>query len=157
MITHRPIIQKARRQGTRPLRLLVSTWFQVLFHSPSGVLFTFPSRYWCAIGHRLILSLRRWSSRIPARFLVSRGTWEHHQEIHRFHLRGCHPLWPDFPDCSINNGFCNSLKDRRISQMSPTTPNVQRSTALTYVWFGLFPVRSPLLRKSFLLFFPGGT
>ena len=27
------------------LRLLVSTRFQVLFHSPSGVLFTFPSRY----------------------------------------------------------------------------------------------------------------
>src|SRR5699024_7176765 len=33
------------------LRLLVSTPFQVLFHSPSGVLFTFPSRYWFTIGH----------------------------------------------------------------------------------------------------------
>ena len=27
------------------LRVLVSIWFQVLFHPPSGVLFTFPSRY----------------------------------------------------------------------------------------------------------------
>ena len=27
------------------LRLLVSTGFQFLFHSPPGVLFTFPSRY----------------------------------------------------------------------------------------------------------------
>src|SRR6186997_282083 len=28
------------------LRRIVSTRFQVLFHSPPGVLFTFPSRYW---------------------------------------------------------------------------------------------------------------
>ena len=35
------------------LRLLVSTRFQVLFHSPSGVLFTFPSRYYA-------LSVARW-------------------------------------------------------------------------------------------------
>ncbi|MFT5086819.1 MAG: hypothetical protein ACI8PG_001169 [Planctomycetota bacterium] len=28
-------MQKARRQGTSPLRLLVSVRFQVLFHSPS--------------------------------------------------------------------------------------------------------------------------
>ena len=33
------------------LSLLVSTRFQVLFHSPPGVLFTFPSRYWFTIGH----------------------------------------------------------------------------------------------------------
>lgn len=33
------------------LELLVGTRFQVLFHSPSGVLFTFPSRYWFTIGH----------------------------------------------------------------------------------------------------------
>ena len=31
--------------STRLLRPLVGTRFQVLFHSPSGVLFTFPSRY----------------------------------------------------------------------------------------------------------------
>ena len=31
--------------------------FQVLFHSPLGVLFTFPSRYWFAIGHRRVFSL----------------------------------------------------------------------------------------------------
>ena len=31
------------------LRLLVSTRFQVLFHSPPGVLFTFPSRY-CSLS-----------------------------------------------------------------------------------------------------------
>src|ERR671922_62049 len=36
-------MQKARRHGAKPLRPLVGTRFQVLFHSPSGVLFTFPS------------------------------------------------------------------------------------------------------------------
>src|SRR5438270_628875 len=35
-------MQKARRDGTKPLRPLVSTRFQVLFHSPSGALFSFP-------------------------------------------------------------------------------------------------------------------
>ena len=46
------------------LRLLVGTRFQVLFHSPPGVLFTFPSRYWCAIGHRVVLRLGWWSTQI---------------------------------------------------------------------------------------------
>ena len=33
------------------LPLFVSTRFQVLFHSPPGVLFTFPSQYYFTIGH----------------------------------------------------------------------------------------------------------
>jgi hypothetical protein len=50
IVTRRFILQKARRHHSWWLRLLVSTRFQVLFHSPSGVLFTFPSRYWFTIG-----------------------------------------------------------------------------------------------------------
>src|SRR5690606_20087265 len=49
--TRRFILLKARRHATTALRLLVGTRFQVLFHSPPGVLFTFPSRYWFTIGH----------------------------------------------------------------------------------------------------------
>ena len=56
------------------LPLLVSTRFQVLFHSPPGVLFTFPSRYYFSIGHQGIFRLGRWSSRLPTGFLVSRRT-----------------------------------------------------------------------------------
>src|ERR671936_412357 len=63
-------MQKARRDSTRLLRPLVSTRFQVLFHSPSGVLFTFPSRYWFTIGRQGVLSLTGWSPRIPTRFPV---------------------------------------------------------------------------------------
>ena len=44
------------------------------FHSPPGVLFTFPSRYWFTIGRQVVFSLTKWSSRIPTGFLVSRGT-----------------------------------------------------------------------------------
>src|SRR3954451_18207289 len=39
------------------LRLLVNDGFQVLFHSPPGVLFTFPSRYWFTIGGQEYLAL----------------------------------------------------------------------------------------------------
>ena len=55
--TRRLILQKARRHTARVLRLLVGARFQALFHSPLGVLFTFPSRYWFAIGHRRVFSL----------------------------------------------------------------------------------------------------
>ena len=41
------------------------------------MLFTFPSRYWFAIGQRVVFRLGRWSSRIPTRFHVSRGTRGH--------------------------------------------------------------------------------
>ena len=47
------------------------------FHSPLGVLFTFPSRYSFTIGQSVVLSLGRWSSQIPPGFLVSEGTQGH--------------------------------------------------------------------------------
>src|SRR3954453_18208985 len=61
-------MQKARRHSTRLLRPLVGTRFQVLFHSPSGVLFTFPSRYLSAIGHLGVLSLGGWSPQVRTAF-----------------------------------------------------------------------------------------
>src|SRR6476660_3899873 len=42
----------------------------------TGVLFTFPSRYWFTIGHQGVFSLTRWSSWILAGFHVSRDTQE---------------------------------------------------------------------------------
>ena len=58
------------------LPLLVGIRFQVLFHSPLGVLFTFPSRYWFTIGHQQVFSLGGWSPQIPTGFHVSRSTRE---------------------------------------------------------------------------------
>ena len=42
---------KSTRSLINELSVLVGTRFQVLFHSPPGVLFTFPSRYCFSIGH----------------------------------------------------------------------------------------------------------
>ena len=44
------------------------------FHSPPGVLFTFPSRYFSSIGHWVVFRLGGWSPLLPTGFLVSRGT-----------------------------------------------------------------------------------
>ena len=44
-ITRRTVLQKVRGCTRRVLPQLVDTGFQVLFHSPPGVLFTFPSQY----------------------------------------------------------------------------------------------------------------
>ena len=69
------ILQKARRHTPGGvLRLLVGTRFQVLFHSPPGVLFTFPSRYLSTIGHRRVFRVGGWTPQLPTGFHVSGGT-----------------------------------------------------------------------------------
>ena len=45
-ITRRTVLQKVRDHPRMGLSQLAGTGFQVLFHSPPGVLFTFPSRYY---------------------------------------------------------------------------------------------------------------
>src|SRR5215472_10979385 len=84
-----------------PLPRLVGTRFQVLFHDPlTGVLFTFPSRYWFTIGHQVVFRLRRWSSLIHTGFLGPRATWDTTRESQRFRLQGYHPLCRRFPTSS---------------------------------------------------------
>ena len=58
----------------KSLYLLVNIGFQVLFHSPPGVLFNFPSRYFFTIGYQLVFSLTGWSPLFHTRFHVSRTT-----------------------------------------------------------------------------------
>ena len=73
-ITRRTVLQKVRGCAYIALPQLVDTGFQVLFHSPPGVLFTFPSQYCFTIGHQVVFRLGGWSLRLPTGFLVSRGT-----------------------------------------------------------------------------------
>ena len=56
------------------LPLYVCMRFQDLFHSPPGVLFAFPSRYWFTIGRLRVFSLGGWSPHIQTGFLVPRPT-----------------------------------------------------------------------------------
>ena len=65
---------KSTRSLINELSVLIGTRFQVLFHSPPGVLFTFPSRYCSSIGHQVVFRLGGWSPRFPTGFHVSRGT-----------------------------------------------------------------------------------
>ena len=55
-ITGQELYKKGRFTLSR-LRLLVRTQIQVLFHSPLGVLFAFPSRYLFSIDHVIYLAL----------------------------------------------------------------------------------------------------
>ena len=74
-----------------------------------------------------------------------------------FRLRDCHPLWPDFPDCSATPAVYHFLPARQYRAGGPTTPRAQRLPAITRTRFSLFPVRSPLLGESRLLSLPAGT
>ena len=56
------------------LCVLVNIRFQVLFHSPPGVLFTVPSQYLFSIGHQVVFRLGGWAPLIPIGFHVSDRT-----------------------------------------------------------------------------------
>ena len=80
-------MQKVRGHSEE-LPLFVGTRFQVLFHSPLGVLFTFPSRYSFTIGHQVVLSLGGWSPQIPPGLHVAGGTQEHRGSARTFAYGG---------------------------------------------------------------------
>ena len=61
----------------------------------------------------------------------------------QFSCTGLSPISLSFPSHSTNP---------LLERCSPTTPYQPKLT-----WFGLFPVRSPLLRKSLLFSFPAPT
>ena len=113
------------------------------------MLFTFPSRYWFTIGRQGVFSLTRWSSWIPAGFLVSRGTQVPAQRAGVvFVYRTVTFCGPTFQRDSTNDPFCNS------PALRPDRPYNPREHA---PWFGLFRVRSPLLAESLLFSIPSGT
>ena len=69
------------------LYLLVNIGFQVLFHSPPGVLFNFPSRYCFTIGHQGVFSLGQWSGLLHTEFHVLRTTLDSTRSYHHFAYR----------------------------------------------------------------------
>ena len=90
-------------EGVIRLRRIVGKRFQVLFHSPPGVLFTFPSRYLSAIGHQVVFRLSGWSRQIHSEFHGLAATWGNAREASGFRLRGYHPLCRTFPSPSTND------------------------------------------------------
>src|SRR3954466_5528807 len=120
-------MEKTRRHRTKGLLPpLVGTRVQVLFHSPSGVLFTFPSRYLSAIGHQGVLSLGGWSPQIQSAFHGSGPTQERHRQTVGVRLRDDCPLWCAVPRASTTSRFGNSPRPMHGSDRRPTTPRTQR-------------------------------
>ena len=141
IVTRRPVLQKVRHHAHMALCLLVSSRFQVLFHSPPGVLFTFPSRYYSLSVTWSYLAFwdgphffrQDFSCPDVLRITLARS---------RFRLRGFHPLCLTFP------GNSTIFPDA-----------ISRSLPLKYYYlrFGLLRFRSPLLSESLLFSFPPGT
>ena len=121
--------------------VLVNTRFQVLFHSPPGVLFTFPSRYFSTIGHQVVFRLGGWSPRFPNGFHVSVGTLDT-DHLLCISVTGLSPSLVGLPI-----PFCYTLKC--LYRSEPRSYYYQR--------FGLFRFRSPLLSESHLISLPPGT
>ncbi len=156
-LTRRLILQKARRHPVR-LRRIVGERFQVLFHSPPGVLFTIPSRYLSAIGHQEVFRLTRWSWQIHGRFQGSAATREHSQEASHFRLPDFHRLRSAIPDCSASNWLCNSSDKCQLVEQGPTTPTTQPLTGITRSRFSLDPLSLATTHGITKLFsLPAGT
>src|SRR5258705_12301223 len=127
-------------QGAQ-LRRIVGRWFQVLFHSPPGVLFTFPSRYSSAIGHKVVFSLTRWSWQIHSRFQESAATREHTQRRPAvFAYRTITVYGAASQRTSTNHKFYHSSATCQCSPCSPTTPTTQPLTGITRRRFRLHPL-----------------
>ena len=94
--TRRTVLQKVRGSSYKDVPQLVNIWFQVLFHSPPGVLFTVPSQYYALSVTKEYLALRGGPRVFPQGFSCLVVLWIPPCRS-RFRLRGFHPLWPAFP------------------------------------------------------------
>ena len=128
---------------------LVGTRFQVLFHSPPGVLFTFPSRYSCTIGRGRVFSLGGWSPQLQPGLLGAPGLLRYpcHTRSDSCAYRALTCCGGPFQAASAP--FGSAAGPCPAEALQPRSPVRER--------FGLFPVRSPLLGESRLISLPAGT
>ncbi len=97
---------------------------------------------------------------VPDSHWVTRAPWysgSPSSKLGSCRLRGCHPLWPAFPDRSAKILVCNLPTVPYDRPTKTYNTNATTHTGLTSHWFGLFPFRSPLLGESLLISFPAGT
>ena len=94
--TRRTVLQKVRGSPHKGVPQLVNIWFQVLFHSPPGVLFTFPSQYYALSVTKEYLALRGGPRSFLQGFSCLVVLWIPPCQL-VFRLRGFHPLWLAFP------------------------------------------------------------
>ena len=145
-----------RSPSSERLPLLGGARFQALFHSPLGVLFTFPSRYWFAIGHRRVFSLGGWSPLLRTGFHVPGPTLDREPRVRTLRVRGSHPLRPALPCRSATMWICNRSQVGSTWTRVPQPPG-GNACRLHAPGFGLVRFRSPLLAQSRLISLPRGT
>ena len=96
-VTRRSVLQKVRSRTLIVLLLLVNAGFQVLFHSPPGVLFTFPSRYYALSVTGSYLALEGGPSCFPPDSSCPVVLWYQLADS-TFRIRASYPLWKSFPE-----------------------------------------------------------
>ena len=139
-VTRRTVLQKVRGSSYKDVPQLVNIWFQVLFHSPPGVLFTFPSQYYALSVTKEYLALEGGPSDFPQGFSCLVVLWILLLPI--VFVYGAFTLY---------------------GLTSQTVPLTNRFTyavlnpSMHARWFGLFPFRSPLLWESMFLSLPPAT
>ena len=114
--------------------------FRFYFTPLTGVLFAFPSRYLFTIGSYLVFSLGSWSTRILTGFHVPRHTQDSASRPVRFGY-----------EAFTHSGSPSQV----ILLQTDFLPNSTYAVLQPHLmWFGLFPVRSPLLGESLLISVP---
>ena len=112
------------------------------FHSPPGVLFTFPSRYYALSDIQEYLALRGGPRRFTRNSTCSM-------------LLGIQYGLFQFSDTRLSLSMAKYSK--LVLLIVTFNHLVIVPLPLILIKFRLFPFRSPLLRESFLLSFPPGT
>ena len=140
------ILQKARRHAPRGAPTACGRTVSGLFHSPPGVLFTFPSRYWSTIGHWRVLRLGGWSPLLPTGFHVSGGT----------RVPGGGDRGSAYGALTLYRRPSHAVPlPRSFVTAQCLVPRPRRG--LRSRRCGLVPFRSPLLGESRLISLPPGT
>ena len=132
---------KGTRSRLDALSVLVGTGFQVLFHSPPGVLFTFPSQYFTLSVTGEYLGLEGGPPVFPPGSSCPAVLWIQLADS-QFRIRDSHTVSSAFPYRSAIGPQCVLLSIPR---------------KYCYLRFGLLRVRSPLLAESRLISFPRPT
>ena len=96
-VTRRPVLQKVRGRY-KSLPPFVNIWFQVLFHSPPGVLFTFPSQYYSLSVTRSYLALGDGPPTFTPNSSCSVLLWKLLVVMQMFHIQDFYLLWFAFPN-----------------------------------------------------------
>ena len=101
------------------------------------VLFNFPSRYLCTIGHEGVFSLSRWSGQLPTEFHVLRRTWVLTPWcLVRCRVLGFHHLWRAVPGASTTREICNTTAGLLPRLSEPRDPDAATPAGLHSIGLG---------------------